>query len=116
MICMTELGELEARYADFARRSVRVLVVSLEGREDAEKTQIDFPHLVVVSDAEKSIATAIDLLHPHSSPDGGDTATPTTILLDREGIVRWMYRPERYLRRLSPAELLAAIDANLPRK
>jgi alkyl hydroperoxide reductase subunit AhpC len=112
-MCMMELGELEAHNADFARRNVRVVVTSLEGREDATKTQSDFPHLVVISDADKSIATALDLIHAHASPDGGDTVVPTTFLFDREGIVRWLYRPERYLIRLSTTELLAAIDSNL---
>jgi peroxiredoxin len=112
-MCMMELGELEARHADFVRRTVRIVAISLDGREDAEKTQSDFPHLVVVSDADKGIATALDLIHPHASPDGGDTLVPTTMLIDREGIVRWLYRPERYIMRLSPAELLAAIDAHL---
>ena len=113
MMCMMELGELEKRHADFARRNVRVMAVSLEGRDDAEKTQSDLPHLVVVSDADRSIANALDLIHPHSSPDGGDTTVPTTILLDRAGVVRWLYRPARIFIRPSPTEVLAAIDTHL---
>ena len=41
---------------------------------------------------------------------------PTTFLVDGSGNVRWLFRPERFLVRLSPAELLAAVDANLQGK
>jgi hypothetical protein len=36
------------------------------------------------------------------------------VLVDRQGTVRWTFRPERFLDRLSPDELLAAIDQHLP--
>ena len=35
---MIELGELEARHEEFARRQTRVVVVSNEGQDDASKT------------------------------------------------------------------------------
>ena len=59
---MAELGELERRYADFARRDTRVVVVSVEGRDEAQKTQADFPHLVVVADAQKGLTAVADVL------------------------------------------------------
>lgn len=110
---MTELGELEAHQADFARRNTRLVVVSVEGREEAEKTQADFPHLVVVADTERNLASAAGMIHPHAGPHGGDVAAPTTVLIDRQGTVRWLYRSASVLRRLSPGELLAAVDEHL---
>ena len=111
---MIELGELERHQAEFAQRNTRVAVISLESVEDAKKTQADFPHLVVVADAARGLSTVADVIHPHSSPEGGDTASPATLLVDRQGTVRWEFRPSRYLTRLSPSELLAAIDRALP--
>ena len=32
------------------------------------------------------------LIHPHAAPDDGDADVPTTILVDRHGTVRWLYR------------------------
>jgi peroxiredoxin len=113
---VTELGELERRHADFTRRDTRVVVVSVEGPEAARQTQADFPHLVVVADAGRGLTAVADVLHPHSAPDKGDTAAPATLLVDRQGTVRWAYRPERFLARLSPDELLAAIDQHVAPK
>jgi peroxiredoxin len=110
---MTELGELERNHEEFARRNTRVVAVSLEGPEEAAKTQRDFQHLTVVSDAGRGLSTVAAVIHPQSGPNGGDTAAPATLLVDRGGTVRWVYRPERFLGRLSASELLAAINQYL---
>ncbi len=107
---MIELGQLEARHEDFAGRNVRIVVSSLEAPGDAAQTQRDFPHLLVLADEGRGLSAAADLVHPHSGPNEIDTSAPTTILVDRQGSVRWLFRPDRVLRRLSPDELLAAVD------
>lgn len=107
---MIELGELERRHEDFARRHARVIAVSLEGRDEAQQTQDDFPHLVVLTDQDRTLSETVDVIHRDSRPGGGDTAAPTTILIDRGGTVRWLYRPARAIARLSPDEVLAAAD------
>jgi alkyl hydroperoxide reductase subunit AhpC len=111
---MIELGQLERRHEDFARRNTRVIVVSVEGLDDARKTQDDFPHLLVLADQERRLSEAAELIHPHSAPDGSDTDAPTTILVDRQGTVRWLYRSPGVIARLSPDEVLEAIDAHVP--
>ena len=107
---MTELGELERRHEDFARRHTRILAVSLENLEEAKKMQADFPHLILVADAQKGLSSVADAIHPGSGPGGSETAAPATLLVDHGGIVRWEYRPDRIFNRLSPDELLDAID------
>lgn len=110
---MTELGELEARHEDFEKRGVQVVVASIEPREKAQETQKVFPHLIVLADSDRRLAETMDVIHPHSAPDGGDTAAPTTILLDEHGVVRWVFRPGRVITRLSPDEVLAALDKHV---
>src|SRR5438045_1665039 len=102
---MIELGELERRHADFERRNTRVVAASIEGLDDARKTQADYPHLKVVADQERGLIDAVGVLHAHSAPDGGDTSAPTTIVLDPQGVVRWLFRPSRVVTRLSPDEV-----------
>jgi peroxiredoxin len=106
---MVELGELEAHHADFGWRSARVVVVSLESREDAGETQVQFPHLVTVADSTGRLIAAAGVLHEYAGPYGSDIAAPTTILIDQTGTVRWLFRTDRYESRLSPEQLLAAL-------
>jgi len=110
---MSELGQLEARHADFAARNTRIVATSLDGREDTKSTQEKFPHLVIVSDAAKSLAGAVEVIGPHHTPDGGETVSPTTVLIDRHGQVRWLFRADRYLERLSADEVLAKVTEHL---
>jgi peroxiredoxin len=112
---MTELGQLETHHGEFDARNTRLVAVSLDDLAETARTKEQFPHLTVVSDAGQSLAKAAAVLGPHQAPTGGETISPTTVLLDRSGTVRWVFRPERYTTRLSPAELLAAVDAHLGR-
>jgi peroxiredoxin len=111
---MIELGQLEAHWQGFEKREVRVVVVSVEDQEAARASQAAFPHLAVVSDAERKLSDAVEVIHQRSAPGGGDSAAPTTILIDGSGTVRWTFRPDRVFNRLSPAQVLAAIDKEMP--
>ena len=107
---MIELVQLEKQQSEFARRGVRIVVISNDDQPTSQTTQTAFPHLLVVSDADQHMARAMQVIHPGAALDGADTNAPTTFLVDGEGCVRWLARPERFITRLSPSELLAAID------
>ena len=111
---MIELGELESQWREFEKRRTRVVVVSLEDLEAAKATQAQFPHLVVVSDADRKLIHAVAVIHPRSAPDGSDTVAPTTVLIDGGGTIRWTFRPDRVFTRLSTAQVLAAVDKEMP--
>jgi peroxiredoxin len=111
---MIELGELERRHEDFEKRGTRVIAVSVEGLEEAEKTRAQFPHLLVLSDKGRGLSDAAALIHAHAAPDGSDADTPTTILVDRGGLVQWVFRPGEVITRLSPDALLQEIDRRMP--
>lgn len=113
---MTELGQLEARHEDFAKRGVKVVAVSLEDVDTAKQTQADYPHLVVLADADRNLARAAEVIHPQSGPKKIDTAAPTTVLVDKGGVVRWVFRPDNAIHRLTPDEVLAAVDQHLGEK
>jgi peroxiredoxin len=107
---MMELGELEKRHQDFEQRKTRILAISSDDPEAARLTQKDYPHLSIVSDAEQKIAKAMQVLDPGHGPHGTDTNAPTTFYVDGAGTVRWVFRPERFITRLTPDELLSAVD------
>src|SRR5581483_10451502 len=107
---MIELGQLERRHEDFARRNTRVIVVSMEALAEAQKTQRDFQHLVVLADSGRGLSEALGLIHKGEGPGGADIDMPTTVLVDRTGVVRWIYRSPSIIARLSPDEVLQAVD------
>jgi peroxiredoxin len=111
---MIELGQLERRHDDFARRNTRVIVISVEKPDKAQQTQADFPHLFVLSDSGRGLSEAVKLIHQHAAPDGSDVDAPTTILVDRHGKVCWLYRSPEVIARLSPDDVLQAIDQHMP--
>jgi len=109
-VCLMELGQLDERNRDFAGRNTRIVVASLDTLETSAKTQAQFPHLTIVADVDKNLINAAGVLHEKANPEGGDAAAPTTILIDKNGIVRSIYRPTGVLGRQSPDELLETID------
>jgi alkyl hydroperoxide reductase subunit AhpC len=111
---MIELVQLERHHEDFEKRNTRVLVASLEELDDAKKTQAQFPHLSVLADHSRTLSEASGLIHPHAGPDGRDADVPTTVLVDRRGSVRWLYRSPRVIARLSPEDVLQEIDRRIP--
>ena len=109
---MIELGELESHFQEFKKRKnpVEIVAISTDNREDAQKSQTQFPHLKVVADTDQKMCQTLHVMH------GEDKAAPTTILVDGQGTIRWLFRADRFLERLSPAQLLAAIDEHLPER
>ncbi|MBX7167648.1 MAG: peroxiredoxin family protein [Pirellulales bacterium] len=112
--CMAQLADLDASHRSFDLRHVHVIAASIEGGAETLQTQADFPNLEIVSDAARKLIDATGTLHPGGAPNGSDTAAPTMVLIDQQGVVRWIFRPTRYLARPSSEEVCAAIDEVLP--
>jgi peroxiredoxin len=109
---MIELGQLEAHYDEFAKRHARVVTVSVDDLDDSQKTQQDFPRLTVVADREHKLTDAAGVLYTEAVLRK-DVAAPTTILVDKQGVVRGLFRPTNVARRLSAGEVLAMVDNEL---
>jgi peroxiredoxin len=110
---MAELGQLESHHEEFAKRKTRIVAVSLDNREQTAKTAEKFPHLLVLSDKDRGLSGAVEVIGPHRGPDGEEADAPTTFLIDRRGLVRWVFRPDRFLVRLKADVLLDRVDEYL---
>jgi peroxiredoxin len=110
---MIELGQLEAHHDEFAKRHTRVVAVSVDGLDDSKKTKQNFPHLAIVADSDHKLVDAVEVLHPGAGEHGEDVAAPTTILVDKHGVVRALFRPTNVGGRLSASEVLAMVDRDL---
>jgi alkyl hydroperoxide reductase subunit AhpC len=77
-------------------------------------TQADCPDVVVVSDRDQNVARAMQVIDAGAGPGGSDTNAPTTFLVDGDATIRAVLQKDRFIARLSPDELLAAIDVTWP--
>jgi peroxiredoxin len=109
---MIELGQLEAHHDEFAKRHTRVVAVSVDGLDDSKLTQKDFPQLTVVADQDHKLVDAAAVAYKEAML-GIDVAAPTTILVDKHGVVHALFRPGSVAHRLSASEVLAMVDKNL---
>jgi len=66
--------------------------------------------ITVVADQGHKLVDAVAVLHAGAGEHGEDVAVPTTIIVDKRGVVRALFRPTSVARRLSAREVLAIVD------
>ena len=64
-----------------------------------------------LSDRNLEVIRRYGLEHAGAGRGGQDVARPTTIIVDRAGVIRWMSLPDRYSIRADPQEIVAAVKA-----
>ena len=72
----------------------------------------------MLSDADLTVVDAYNVRHERGLAPKPPMVTsmpiPTTILVDADGIVRWIDQATDYQRRSHPERVLAAISENIP--
>jgi alkyl hydroperoxide reductase subunit AhpC len=73
-VCTTELGDAAKRKADFEKRGVKVIALSVDPLEshkgwlgDIEETQGARVNYPVIADHDRKVATAYDMIHPEAN-------------------------------------------------
>ncbi len=87
---MAELQGLGAQVSEAEKASVEIVAVSPDSNEHSQKVAEGL-HLAFrfVADRDLAVARRYGLVHAHGGPDGQDVPRPATVVLDRNGIVRW---------------------------
>ena len=108
---MLQLGELQEYYGEFQRAGVGVYAVSVDPPEHNARLKARLgAGYEFLSDERGTLLDALDIRQVHRSATGKDTAIPTQYLLDRQGVVRWLYRADNWRIRPHPREALRAIQ------
>ena len=83
-VCTTELGYTAKLKDDFAKRNVKVLGLSVDSVEDHKKWSADIeetqgiaPNFPMIGDADRTVATLYDMVHPNAS----DTMTVRSVFV-----------------------------------
>jgi peroxiredoxin len=107
---VVQLGELQEYYAEFQAAGLRVYAVSVDPPEQNARLKSRLgAGYEFLSDVRGELLDALDIRQAHRSVTGKDTAIPTQYLLDRNGVVRWVYRAANWRVRPHPKEALEAI-------
>ena len=67
-----------------------------------KKLGLDF---ILLSDDKSEVISLYGLVHPKGRA-GQDIARPATLLIDKEGVIRWTQIPSNYMVRPDPEEVL----------
>ncbi len=73
-VCTTELGKTALLHEEFAKRNVKVLAVSVDPLDkhegwvkDINETQSCTVNFPIIADADRTVATLYDMIHPNAS-------------------------------------------------
>lgn len=111
-MCNSELRSFQHKLAEFEKRGIRVVVISVDtpeaSKRSAAKLGCTFPMLY---DANADVITRYDLLHRGAGPHKEDISRPGEFLVDANGIVRWVNLTDNIGVRARPEQALAAFDS-----
>ena len=106
-----ELGQLQQYYNAIRKHGVKIYAVSIDSPEAnralRERVGAGYTFL---SDPDANVLGQLNIRHHPPNPSGKDIAIPTQILVDKAGIVRWVYQPSNYRIRARPETILAVLD------
>jgi len=91
---------------------VQILAISPDANERsqelAERLKARYRFL---ADRDLAVTKRYGLLHARGGPNGRDVPAPATIVLDRDGTVRWLTVADNYQVRPDPADVTRAARA-----
>lgn len=63
-----------------------------------------------MADSDHKLVDAVQVLHVGAGEHGEDVAAPTTMLVDKDGVVRALFRPTSIASRLLASDVLEMVD------
>jgi len=91
---------------------VQILAISpdpnTKSQELADRLKARYRFL---TDGDLALTRRYGLVHARGGPNGEDVPIPTTVVIDRHGIVRWLKLADNYQVRPDPADVARAVRA-----
>ena len=109
---MAELQGLGAALSEAERAGVEILAVSPDPNERSQKLADGLRlRYRFLSDRDLVVARRYGLVHPRGGSNGEDVPRPATVVVDRDGVVRWVSVSNNFQVRPDPDEVLRAVRA-----
>jgi len=104
---MGELQGLGAALSEAERAGVEILAVSPDSNERTQQVadglRLGYRFL---ADRDLAVTRRYGLVHPSGGPDGRDVPRPATVVVDRDGVVRWFSVSRNVQVRPDPGDVL----------
>jgi peroxiredoxin len=109
---MAELQGLGAKLSEVEKAGVEIVAISPDPNERSQKVA-DGLGLAYrfVADGDLAVTRRYGLVHAGAGPDGQDVPRPATVVLDRDGVVRWFSVSRNLQVRPDPRDVLRAVRA-----
>lgn len=109
---MAELQGLGAQLSEAEKSGVEIVAISPDPNEQSQKVaeglRLGYRSL---ADRDLAVARRFGLVHERGGPEGQDVPRPATIVLDRDGVVRWFSVSRNFQVRPDPGDVLRAVRA-----
>ena len=109
---MAELQGLGAALSEAERAGVEVVAVSPDPGEESQRLadglRLGYRFL---ADRDLAVTRRYGLVHAHGGAEGLDVPRPATVVLDRDGVVRWFSITRNVQVRPDPGEVVRAVRA-----
>jgi peroxiredoxin len=107
---VAELQGLGAELSEAERTGVEIIGVSPDPSEQSQAmaTNLRLGYRFV-ADRNLAVSQRYGLVHARGGADGQDVPRPATIVLDRDGVVRWMSLSNNFQVRPNPGDVLRAV-------
>ena len=107
---MAELQGLGAALSDAERAGIEVVAVSPDPNEQSQKLAEGLRlGYRFVADRDLAVSRSWGLVQPRGGPEGQDVPRPATVVLDRDGVVRWFSVSRNLQVRPDPGDVLSAV-------
>jgi peroxiredoxin len=109
---MAELQGLGAKLSEVEKAGVEIVAISPDPNERSQKVADGLGlGYRFVADGDLAVTRRYGLVHPGAGPDGQDVPRPATVVLDRDGVVRWFSVSRNLQLRPDPRDVLRAVHA-----
>lgn len=107
---MAELQGLGAELSQAERAGVEIVAVSPDPNEQSQKVAEGLRLAYrFVADRDLAVTRRYGLIHPGAGPDGQDVPRPATVVIDRDGVVRWFSVSRNVQVRPDPGDVVRAV-------
>jgi peroxiredoxin len=109
---VAELQGLGAQLSEAERAGIAIVAISPDANEQSQKLaeglRLGYRFL---ADRDLAVARRYGLVHVGGGPNGQDVPRPATVVLDRDGVVRWFSISRNIQVRPDPNDVRRAVRA-----